>query len=393
MHILVVARSSLQIYTGARIRLFATLDALATLGSVDLITLNEPGGATSRTWADADALTPRGVDRIATVPRSPRRLGWADAARWLLRHDRPRSLLMADFRGEQTAVAALLDRRYDLVWCLTDRAFASMPPTLVGVPAVVDLIDWEGDRQVELARNSGWARTAAAKLDRSAMRKTYRGWTRTARLIVSSELDLRRLGVAGIQELPNCYPMTVEQTLPTHGDRSPTVTFIGFMGYGPNSDAAAWLCDEIAPTLRRAVPGASVRIVGAGWNRPLGEIVPGVTHVGPVESVKSELARADAICVPLRFGSGTRVKILEAWAHHLPVISTTVGAEGLHALHGEHLLIGNSVDELVACITRVVNDPNLRQHLVRAGHRLYESTYSSAAFQCAVTQIAQQTMA
>ena len=281
MHILVVARSSLQISTGARIRLFATLDALATLGSVDLITLNEPDGATSETWAEEDAVTPRGVDRIASVPRRPRRLGWADAARWLLRHDRPRSLLTADFRSEQDAVAALLDRRYDLVWCVTDRAFASLPPALVGVPAVVDLIDWEGDRQVELARDSGWARTAAAKLDRSAMRKTYSEWARTTRLIVSSELDRQRLGVTGIQELENCYPMTDEQLPRIHEDRLPTVTFIGFMGYGPNSDAANWLCDEIAPALHRTVPSVSVRIVGAGWNRPLGEIVPGVTHVGP----------------------------------------------------------------------------------------------------------------
>ena len=80
--------------------------------------------------------------------------------------------------------------------------------------------------------------------------------------------------------------------------------------------------------------------------------------------------------VPLRAGSGTRVKILEAWAASRPVVSTTLGAEGLQATDGEHLILADGPEEFAAAVTRLLESEELRKRLGRAGRRLYERDFN-----------------
>ena len=98
---------------------------------------------------------------------------------------------------------------------------------------------------------------------------------------------------------------------------------------------------------------------------------PKVTMVGQVPAIDAELARADLVVVPIRFGSGTRVKIVEAFAQRVPVVSTTLGAEGLEARNGEHLLLADTPDAIAAACAQLLTDPELRQRIVDGAHKLF----------------------
>jgi glycosyltransferase involved in cell wall biosynthesis len=100
-----------------------------------------------------------------------------------------------------------------------------------------------------------------------------------------------------------------------------------------------------------------------------------VTVVGPVADMVDELAAADVVIVPVRFGSGTRLKILEAFAHRVPVVSTTLAAEGLDAVDGEHLLVADDAEGLARACARLLDPSGPRGRLVEAAERLYLDRY------------------
>ena len=125
-------------------------------------------------------------------------------------------------------------------------------------------------------------------------------------------------------------------------DGAPRFLFVGFLAYGPNVDAVHWLVNEIWPAVARERPDAELRIVGQGLAEGTFSTVQGVTVVGEVDDIDDELRTAVATLAPLRVGSGTRIKILEGWAQRVPVIATSIGAEGLDWHNESDLLIADS---------------------------------------------------
>src|SRR5262249_57435937 len=99
---------------------------------------------------------------------------------------------------------------------------------------------------------------------------------------------------------------------------------------------------------------------------------PRIHLIGPVEDAVAALAAAKVCIVPLLSGSGTRFKILEAWTASRPVVSTTIGAEGLGARDGEHLLVADDANAFITAVVRLWNDADLRKRLGRAGRARYE---------------------
>ncbi len=91
--------------------------------------------------------------------------------------------------------------------------------------------------------------------------------------------------------------------------------------------------------------------------------------------MEEELARASVAVVPIRYGSGTRVKILESFAHRVPVVSTTLGAEGLDVEDGVHLLLADGPEEFAAATVRLLGDPQLRVGLTEAAEAHYLERY------------------
>jgi glycosyltransferase involved in cell wall biosynthesis len=150
----------------------------------------------------------------------------------------------------------------------------------------------------------------------------------------------------------------------------------GSFDYQPNIDAAQWLATDIAPRIRAAVPEAEVRLVGRpGTNVTQLHQPRAVTVVGAVPTMEEELARASVAVVPVRFGSGTRVKILESFAHRVPVVSTTLGAEGLDVEDGVHLLLADDPEAFAAATVRLLGDVGLRLRLTEAAEQRYLDRY------------------
>ena len=134
----------------------------------------------------------------------------------------------------------------------------------------------------------------------------------------------RRSGLANVVVVPNTYERPERPVGHVEVGKPAVVLFQATFDYAPNVDAAEWLVTEVAPRLRARLPDVEVRLVGTPvpgvqrQHRP-----PAITVVGVVPAMEPELARADIAVVPIRYGSGTRLKILESFAHRVPVVSTT----------------------------------------------------------------------
>jgi glycosyltransferase involved in cell wall biosynthesis len=145
----------------------------------------------------------------------------------------------------------------------------------------------------------------------------------------------------------------------------------------PNVDGVVYFLREIWPRIVAARPDARFVVVGADPAPTIrAHAGPGVTIVGPVDDLRPYLAAAAVVVVPLRLGSGTRLKILEAWAMGRPVVSTALGAEGLEAVSGRHLLIADDAAGFASAVVRVLSEPELGDALGRAGRALVTERYS-----------------
>lgn len=151
----------------------------------------------------------------------------------------------------------------------------------------------------------------------------------------------------------------------------PTVLFCGAMDYNPNIDALRWYFGEVHDLLRRLVPALEVLIVGKA---PVPEVRAygareGVTVTGGVPDVRPYYRRSWMQIVPLRIGGGTRLKIVESMAIGTPVVSTTIGAQGLDLRHGEDILLADTPEDFARETARALHDATLRTRIEQAGMR------------------------
>jgi glycosyltransferase involved in cell wall biosynthesis len=158
---------------------------------------------------------------------------------------------------------------------------------------------------------------------------------------------------------------------------SKEILFIGKMSYPPNVDGALFFYREVFPLVRSQVPQARLLIVGSN---PVSELKalasdPAVEVTGYVEDIMPYYERACLSAVSLRAGSGTRLKILESLALGRPVVSTTLGCEGLTITPEENILIADTPTDFAAQTIRLLNDAESRRRLVANGRRLIETTY------------------
>jgi glycosyltransferase involved in cell wall biosynthesis len=150
--------------------------------------------------------------------------------------------------------------------------------------------------------------------------------------------------------------------------------FVGNFGHPPNVDAARFLARETLPRLGRP---ARLRIVGRDVTPDVAALArPGAVEVvGAVADVRPHLASAAVVVAPVRFGTGMRGKVLEALAMARPVVTTGVGAEGLGATSGHHLLVADGARAFAAATRRVLDDPTLAAALGAAGRALVEARF------------------
>jgi len=158
-------------------------------------------------------------------------------------------------------------------------------------------------------------------------------------------------------------------------ETGPTLVFTGTMDYRPNFDAITWFTSSIMPRLLETHPGARLLVVGRDPPPSVRRLAgPRVVVTGAVEDVRPYLAGADLYVVPMRLGGGVRFKVLEAMACGLPVVSTSMGADGIDVLDGEHLLLADEDHAFAAAIARLLGDEALRRSLMAAARaRVLES--------------------
>jgi len=157
---------------------------------------------------------------------------------------------------------------------------------------------------------------------------------------------------------------------------SKDVLFIGKMSYVPNVDGATFFCQEIFPLIKQRVPGTRLLIVGQSPTETVRTLASDdVIVTGYVESVIPYYQQALVSIVPLRAGGGTRLKILESMAMGRPVVSTTLGCEGLAVTHGENILVADDPADFATQTIRLLSDAELRRRLVVNGRWLVETTY------------------
>ena len=193
-------------------------------------------------------------------------------------------------------------------------------------------------------------------------------------------VDLIGLPMSRVGVVPNGVDTSFHRPLSVE-PKPNTLVYNGALTYTANYDAMDYFLREIFPIIRVQVPEAHLTITGATTNVPIAALpVNGhVTFSGYLKDIRPEVAGSWVCVVPLRLGGGTRLKILEAMALGIPVVSTSKGAEGLDIETGKHLLIGDTPSEFAAQTVRVLREPGLRKSLGAQAIQLVKDRYDWAS--------------
>jgi sugar transferase (PEP-CTERM/EpsH1 system associated) len=167
---------------------------------------------------------------------------------------------------------------------------------------------------------------------------------------------------------------------PDGGEEIPDrMVFTGSMDWMPNDDGMVYFLQEILPLIRQRSPQATLAVVGrkpGARLQALAASIPGVEVTGRVEDIRPYVKQAGVYIVPLRIGGGTRLKIFEAMALGKPVVSTTIGAEGLPVENRKNILLADDPQNFANAVVALIQSPALRLQLGQAARELVESGYS-----------------
>jgi glycosyltransferase involved in cell wall biosynthesis len=149
------------------------------------------------------------------------------------------------------------------------------------------------------------------------------------------------------------------------------------MHWPPNSEGISWFAESSWPRIAKAVPRSVLTVIG---KRPPARLLHTVSNgrveiTGYISDPEAFLTQTAAFIVPLQTGAGMRVKILDAWSWGLPVVSTSVGAQGIRAVPGENLLLADEEDSFAECVIQVLRNTKLAHRLAENGRATVESFY------------------
>ncbi len=205
-------------------------------------------------------------------------------------------------------------------------------------------------------------------------------------ILAVSERDaqhLRSLGASTpITVLPNAIDTSTYSPKTRPADiRRPSVVFTGKMDFRPNVDAVLWFVNDILPLVHEKQPNVEFVVVGKQPHARLRTIANRrhMTLTGFVNQIEPYIAAADVYIAPLRMGSGTRFKLLQAMAMKRPIVSTAVGAEGLDVTHEQHLLLADHPQAFAVSILKILENRNLSKILTENAHELVITRYDWGA--------------
>ncbi|MGD0497020.1 MAG: glycosyltransferase family 4 protein [Bryobacteraceae bacterium] len=366
---------------GGALRSASILNYLARTREVDMIVFRQPG------MPDPASRMPAGLARrIVAIDLPPNGRGIAARGfRNLGRLAREAPPLLDRFTGFGGPIeAAIAGRRYGIgvvehFWCAPywEQISRACDRT------VLDLHNVESALHARCAQTEPGVAGFAHRMFRQPCLELERVWLpRYSCVLAASEDDARAARAIAPAARVEVYPNAIPATARPPRLEEDAVVFSGNMEYHPNISAVRFFRREIWPRLRDRWPALVWRLVG---KNPEGikEYVSGDGRIeicGPVEDAVLELARAKVAVVPVLAGSGTRVKILEAWAAGTPVVSTSMGAEGLPAVPGVNILLADTASAFAEAVSSLLTQPRLAGRLGMAGRDLFEKelTWESA---------------
>jgi sugar transferase (PEP-CTERM/EpsH1 system associated) len=275
----------------------------------------------------------------------------------------PYALMILDWFAEGAPRIILDDHNAEYV--LQRRAFATDARTPRRWPsALYSLVQW---RRLERFEGQTCRKVGAVVSVSEADAQALRRWVAIQDLLVvpnGVDVQLYRPGLG--------------DSIPLH---HPALVFTGKMDFRPNVDAVLWFHSQVWPRVRQAVPDAHWYVVG---KNPHARLAPlraddAITVTGYVEDILPYFGGADVYIVPLRIGGGTRLKVLEALAAGLPIVSTSLGCEGLGIQTGQHALLADSAEEFAQALITLLGDTARRHALGQAARRFALEHYDWAA--------------
>ena len=204
------------------------------------------------------------------------------------------------------------------------------------------------------------------------------------RCLVTSQAEARLLtsrnAALPLSIIENGVDTTMCRPIETEPDDD-TLIFVGGMYYPPNQDGILYFCRDILPLIRRRRPHVRLLVVGGGPPPELMRIADrtGIKVTGHVEDVVPYYRQARLSIVPLRAGGGTRLKMLEAMALGRPVVSTSIGCEGLEVVDGEHIMVADTPEEFADRVVALLTDPVLAATISQQAYRKVREQYCWSA--------------
>ncbi|MEO8594663.1 MAG: glycosyltransferase family 4 protein [Candidatus Solibacter sp.] len=362
---------------GGALRCASLFEYLGRGYDVDAIFFRQPGAPDPCTQMPAGM-----VRRVSVIDLPPNgRTFAARALRNAGRVARRTPPLVDRFAGfTADIVRAITGRRYDLgiiehTWCAP--YLEQLAP--ICKRTVLDLQNVESTLHGRCASVEGRVTGAAHRVFRDASLALERRWLpRFSLILATSEEDAALVRGIAPGARVTVYPNSLPPTPLPPRENDEAIVFSGNMEYHPNTTAVRFFRREIWPLLRERCPNLVWRLVGKNPGA-IERLVSGdsrIEVIGPVPDAVCELARSRVAVVPLLTGSGTRLKILEAWAAGVPVVSTTLGAEGLPVRSGDTLLLADAPETFAAEVTRLLTCTDLRRKIGDAGRLLLEKEFT-----------------
>lgn len=326
------------------------------------------------------------ADETALYRPAPRDAAWKVRRAAAFFSAIPISVAADAVAASKSAVRAALLKKPDLV--LFDYAQSlAMAPSSVGAPHVFFAHNVETEILERHAKTASgpmkhvWAREAAK------MRRFEAQACKTAAGVIAvsgrdAEIFRREFGARAAHAIPTGVDCEYFDFLPPPETAPPTLVFTGSMDWKANQDGIFWFMDEVWPLIAAKRADASVVVIGK--NPPEAMVARAKARAlnwrftGFIEDVRAE-AKGAAFIIPLRVGGGTRIKAFEAMAMGLPVVSTSLGVEGLPVRCGEHFLKADCARDFAEGALRLIGDPSLRLEIARNARRLVEGQFSHQA--------------
>ena len=358
-------------------RTASILDYLGPRYALDVIVFREPGAP------DPRSAFPPCLARAVHVIDLPHhsKAPAARAVRNLRRLALGRPPLNDRFGGFARELSACLDRRkYEFAfiehfWCAP--YVEQVAPHASHV--ILDLHNVESALYSSLAHSEPWPKSSVLGRFASAVRRMEVRWIpRFSSVLVASNEDARRVRQIAPQSTVHIFPNAVPAVAAPQAGEENVIVFSGNLEYEPNISAVRFFRSQVWPLLRERWPELRWRLVGRN-PQAVAKYAHGDSRIeltGPVVDAVAELAKARVAVVPLLAGSGTRTKILEAWAAGRAVVSTTLGAEGLPGRDGERLLLRDAPESFAEAVSGLLADPEERLRLGAAGRSLLDREFT-----------------